>query len=398
MSNSSTFRKAVFWKPQVWMCDLVVLISGIFVSEFSPLLQPAMGLPRSFMSDLGFTRAGPFEACDLCFKSELGLPVQSKNAIKGAKNGINVFSQVRYEGAKRSDCIIPGPSWRDILITSGHVGCVLSLYGALRQKFACKGYWLDCPIAVSARKLIMQIRSFGANGPSQLLVEFYNGSILDVVSKAIECGKSESEMLDGCRALSAIASIVTPLVFDRLLKSISQDPEQLRAKIEDLNSKVSFLRFWTPFDDYHHRSTPCFSNIVLVASDDDSGKPASNPIPVSAHKAVLLDWIPELILSSDAVRTKETLKTMQEQVRGFLEAEVHFISSFYSIAAMDGQTAEHLQRAICKFSMDEILTVMCMGHNRGWEEAASMFSGTSIEMKTYNAALLEATGKSWEEV
>ncbi|KAI8010028.1 hypothetical protein LOK49_LG06G00989, partial [Camellia lanceoleosa] len=43
----------------------------------------------------------------------------------------------------------------------------------------------------------------------------------DVVSKAIECGKSESEMLDGCRALSAIASIVTPLVFDRLLKSIS---------------------------------------------------------------------------------------------------------------------------------------------------------------------------------
>ncbi|CAL5420282.1 unnamed protein product [Camellia sinensis] len=48
---------------------------------------------------------------------------------------------------------------------------------------------------------------------------------------------------------------------------------------------------------------------------------------------------------------------MQEQVRGFLEAEVHFISSFYSIAAMDGQTAEHLQHAICKFSRDEILTV-----------------------------------------
>lgn len=39
-----------------------------------------------------------------------------------------------------------------------------------------------------------------------------------------------------------------------------------------------------------------------------------------------------------------------------------------------------------------------MGHNRGWEEAASMFSGASIELKTCNAALLEATGKSWEEV
>lgn len=39
-----------------------------------------------------------------------------------------------------------------------------------------------------------------------------------------------------------------------------------------------------------------------------------------------------------------------------------------------------------------------MGHNRGWEEAASMFTGVSIELKTCNAALLEAEGKSWDEV
>ncbi|KAK6791181.1 hypothetical protein RDI58_010262 [Solanum bulbocastanum] len=101
--------------------------------------------------------------------------------------------------------------------------------------------------------------------------------------------------------------------------------------------------------------------------------------------------------SSDALRTRETLKIMQEQVQAFLEAEVHFISSFYSVAAMDGQTAEHLRQAICKYSRDEILTVMCMGHNRGWEEAASVLSGVTVELKTCNAALLEATGKSWEE-
>ncbi|XP_022845213.1 uncharacterized protein At3g52155, chloroplastic [Olea europaea var. sylvestris] len=116
-----------------------------------------------------------------------------------------------------------------------------------------------------------------------------------------------------------------------------------------------------------------------------------------SHKLQQLGWIPELILSSDARRTRETLKIMQEQVLGFLEAKVHFISSFYSIAAMDGQTAEHLQQAICKYSKDDILTVMCMGHNRGWEEAASVLSGASIELKTCNAALLEAAGKSWEE-
>ncbi|KAH6764481.1 Phosphoglycerate mutase family protein [Perilla frutescens var. hirtella] len=115
------------------------------------------------------------------------------------------------------------------------------------------------------------------------------------------------------------------------------------------------------------------------------------------QKLEQLGWIPQLILSSDAQRTRETLKIMQEQVRAFLEAEVHFISSFYSVAAMDGQTAEHLQQAILKYSRNEIVTIMCMGHNRGWEEAASMFSGASIELKTCNAALLEATGNSWEE-
>ncbi|KAK1576145.1 hypothetical protein Q3G72_011267 [Acer saccharum] len=116
-----------------------------------------------------------------------------------------------------------------------------------------------------------------------------------------------------------------------------------------------------------------------------------------SKKLQQLGWIPQLILTSDAVRTRETLKIMQEHVQGFLEAEIHFISSFYSVAAMDGQTADHLQHAICKYSTDEILTVMCMGHNRGWEEAASMFTGSFIELKTCNAALLEAAGKTWEE-
>lgn len=61
---------------------------------------------------------------------------------------------------------------------------------------------------------------------------------------------------------------------------------------------------------------------------------------------------------SDAMRTRETLSVMQEQVKGFLHAAVHFIPSFYSVAAMDGQTAAHIQQMICKFSSDDILTVM----------------------------------------
>ncbi|TMW91330.1 hypothetical protein EJD97_014483 [Solanum chilense] len=133
----------------------------------------------------------------------------------------------------------------------------------------------------------------------------------------------------------------------------------------------------------------------------DHDRPLSRSGQLDAIKVsqnlLKLGWIPQLILSSDALRTRETLKIMQEQVQAFLEAEVHFISSFYSVAAMDGQTAEHLQQAICNYSRDEISTVMCMGHNRGWEEAASVLSGVTVELKTCNGALLEATGKSWEE-
>nr|AAZ06218.1 hypothetical protein TQR14A11.4 [Oryza sativa Indica Group]AAZ06248.1 hypothetical protein TQR14A11.4 [Oryza sativa Indica Group] len=117
-----------------------------------------------------------------------------------------------------------------------------------------------------------------------------------------------------------------------------------------------------------------------------------------SNKLQQMGWIPELVLCSDATRTKETLKILQDHVKGLSEAIVHFIPSFYSIAAMDGQTAEHLQKAICQYSSDEILTVMCMGHNKGWEEAASMFSGDSVVLKTCNAALLEAEGKSWVEL
>ncbi|KAF8392178.1 hypothetical protein HHK36_022520 [Tetracentron sinense] len=72
-----------------------------------------------------------------------------------------------------------------------------------------------------------------------IIVELYNGQMQehhllqmlsgiiqwinppDAVSTAIECGKSESEMLDGCRALLSIATITTPMMFDKLLKSLS---------------------------------------------------------------------------------------------------------------------------------------------------------------------------------
>ena len=42
--------------------------------------------------------------------------------------------------------------------------------------------------------------------------------------------------------------------------------------------------------------------------------------------------------------------------------------------------------------------VLCLGHNRGWEEAASSFAGRDIKLGHCHAALLELSGvASWEE-
>lgn len=60
---------------------------------------------------------------------------------------------------------------------------------------------------------------------------------------------------------------------------------------------------------------------------------------------------------SDSTRTRETLDIMQQQVPELLDADVRFLSSFYSVAAMDGETLQHLQEIICKYSKDDVTTI-----------------------------------------
>ncbi|KAK9073178.1 hypothetical protein SSX86_007502 [Deinandra increscens subsp. villosa] len=78
----------------------------------------------------------------------------------------------------------------------------------------------------------------------------------------------------------------------------SETEEELKREIEELKSKVNFLRFWTPLDSrphhYHRSTTPCFTDLLLVAVDTDSGKPLPNSIPVPANKAVLASRSPVL--------------------------------------------------------------------------------------------------------
>ncbi|TKY61337.1 Exportin-4 protein [Spatholobus suberectus] len=238
------------------------------VSEFSPSTSSAMGLPREFHEQCRRSLERDYLKTFYCWTQEAASSVtnriiESDSAVpevkvctaaldlmlqilnwdfrsntSDTKLNVNVFSAgVRQDGdsLKRSEChlVQPGSDWRDVLILSGHVGWLLSLYAALRLKFSCEGYWLDCPIAVSARKLVVQFCSLTGtvflsdDGKihEQHLLQLLSGIIEwvyppDAVSKAIENGKSDSEMLDGCRALLAIANVTTPYVFDGLLKSM----------------------------------------------------------------------------------------------------------------------------------------------------------------------------------
>ncbi|XP_027349597.1 exportin-4 isoform X2 [Abrus precatorius] len=238
------------------------------VSEFSPSTSSAMGLPREFHEQCRRSLERDYLKTFYCWTQEAALSVtnriiESDSAIpevkvctaamdlmlqilnwdfrcntSETKINVNVFcAGVRQDvdSPKRSEChlVQPGSDWHDVLILSGHVGWLLRLYASLRLKFTCEGYWLDCPIALSARKLIVQFCSLtGTVFPSddgkmheRHLLQLLSGIIEwvdppDAVSKAIECGKSDSEMLDGCRALLAIANVTTPYMFDGLLKSL----------------------------------------------------------------------------------------------------------------------------------------------------------------------------------
>ncbi|KAK4801722.1 hypothetical protein SAY86_022209 [Trapa natans] len=241
-------------------------IMEYLISEFSPSTSSAMGLPKEFHEQCrrsleldylkvfyGWARDASLnvsrkiagsdseslevKVCNagMCLMLQI-LTWEFRYNHNGTKS-INIFSAgVRNDNVlnNKTECILvqPGPAWHDILISSGDIVWLLNLYAVLRQKFSIERSWIDCPIAVSARKLIVQFCSVtgtifpSANGSQEnYLVQLLSGIILwvepiDAISKEIESGKSESELLDGCRALLAMATVTTPAVFNSLLKSI----------------------------------------------------------------------------------------------------------------------------------------------------------------------------------
>lgn len=113
--------------------------------------------------------------------------------------------------------------------------------------------------------------------------------------------------------------------------------------------------------------------------------------PEVARRLIELDWVPEIIVSSDATRTRETWKRMKPV---FADADhtplFHKTAELY-LAGMD-EAADALGELD-----DATRSVLLLGHNPGWEEVVAYLSGVSVTMTTANAVLLEGSGETWQD-
>jgi len=108
--------------------------------------------------------------------------------------------------------------------------------------------------------------------------------------------------------------------------------------------------------------------------------------PRVAARLIELDWGPQLILSSDATRTQQTVEGMAAQLCD--DIGVTFSRRLYHAGI------EAVRDAVVDLP-DEIETVMVLGHNPGWEEALAWLSDSREILKTACAALLEGEAESW---
>lgn len=101
---------------------------------------------------------------------------------------------------------------------------------------------------------------------------------------------------------------------------------------------------------------------------------------------------PDLVFSSDSVRTRETWERMSDELEG---ARVVFDASLYLAGV------EAVRRAASTHESDfsGARTVMVLGHNPGWEEMVRSLSGHRVDLKTAHAAVLESRSRDagWTE-
>ena len=114
---------------------------------------------------------------------------------------------------------------------------------------------------------------------------------------------------------------------------------------------------------------------------------------------------PFLVLCSDTVRSRETWDTLVSERPSLGGGDsaaarppvVRHLSSLYTVACLDGETSPHLVDLLRSSDLPVPADgrhrggcVLCIGHNRGWEEAASWLAGVPVSLSPASAAVLDA--------
>jgi len=122
----------------------------------------------------------------------------------------------------------------------------------------------------------------------------------------------------------------------------------------------------------------------------DHARPLNNrgrrEAPRVARRLVEIQWEPELILSSDSQRTRETCGLVNEELDS--SPELIFLDSLYHGGPREITTAILEADHSCN-------PIMVVGHNPGWEEAVRWWTHEPVRMTTANAALLQIKATDW---
>ena len=110
--------------------------------------------------------------------------------------------------------------------------------------------------------------------------------------------------------------------------------------------------------------------------------------PRIAQRLRELAWQPQVVISSDSQRTRETLNLMENAFEATLT--VQFTAAFYL-----GGFAE-LGAELCQLS-PQVTCVLALGHNPGWEDVVRRLTGEPVILKTATVALLGGEGATWED-
>ena len=85
-----------------------------------------------------------------------------------------------------------------------------------------------------------------------------------------------------------------------------------------------------------------------------------------ARALLAAGWLPDLVVASDALRSRQTLEAMGEAVADFKRVKVKFAGALYAAAALDGD--DHTARALAE-TLEEALA--CSSSSAGEEGGAS---------------------------